>query len=435
MQRRIAIISEHASPLANAGSDADSGGQNVYVAQVALHLAAQGHRVDVFTRRDAPGQPQVLHWVPGVRVIHVDAGPAAPLRKQVLLPYMSTFLRWMCAFIAARRLHYDVVHANFWMSGLVAAGLKRRLALPYVVTFHALGAVRRQYQGVHDDFPAARYRIERQVADEADAVIAECPQDRDDLVRFYGVAEDRLWIIPCGFSPDEFFPVPRGQARRRVGLTEDARVVLQLGRMVPRKGVDTVIQGFADYARHGAGAAVLLVVGGDGGGAELARLRRIAAEEQVADKVWFGGSRPRAELRYFYSAADVFITTPWYEPFGITPLESMACATPVIGACVGGIKHSVLHGRTGWLIPPKSPSAVAERLRYCYDRPRLMERLGGRAVHHVRRHYTWDQVVTRIAGLYDDVIAGAARPGIRAARGYAAAPAPAPLQLGFGSGG
>lgn len=137
--KRIALISEHASPLAALGGT-DAGGQNVYVAQVARHLARLGYAVDVFTRRDAPHLPEVLEWVPGVRVVHVPAGPAAAIPKEQLLPLMPEFTRFMAAFMA-RGGQYDLLHANFWMSGLVAADLRRLLGVPFVITFHALGKV------------------------------------------------------------------------------------------------------------------------------------------------------------------------------------------------------------------------------------------------------------------------------------------------------
>src|SRR3954454_22902299 len=114
MVRRIAIISEHASPLAAAGG-VDSGGQNVYVAQVAKHLARLGYAVDVFTRRDSPSLPAVLEWSPGVRVVHVAAGPAQFVEKEQLLPFMPQFCAATAEFVRAHG-GYVAAHANFFMS-------------------------------------------------------------------------------------------------------------------------------------------------------------------------------------------------------------------------------------------------------------------------------------------------------------------------------
>ncbi len=245
MGMRIAMISEHASPLAGLGG-ADSGGQNVYVAQVARHLSRRGHRVDVLTRRDSADLPPILTWLDGVRVVHVPAGPPERRPKEQLLPLMEEFSRHALRY--ARHNRYDVVHAHFFMSALVGMELKKALGLPLIVTFHALGRVRRLHQGGADSFPEERLKIEDRIVAEADCLIAECPQDREDLLQLYGAERERIRIIPCGFDRREFGPADKARARAVLGLPPDEFLVLQLGRMVPRKGVDNVIRAVARSA-------------------------------------------------------------------------------------------------------------------------------------------------------------------------------------------
>ncbi len=419
--RTIAIISEHASPLAALGG-VDSGGQNVYVAQTARNLARLGYQVDIFTRRDDASLPEIYAWADGIRVIHVPAGPAHFVRKEELLGHMPAFVRYVTRFIQRQKRPYDLVHANFWMSGLVAADLKASLGLPFVITFHALGRVRRQYQGTEDGFPDQRFDAEQRVVQEADGIVAECPQDRDDLVCLYGADPAKIREIPCGFDPRELWPINKRAAARETGLSGDEWTVLQLGRMVPRKGVDTAIRGFARMVRKENVAARMLVVGGESREPdenvtpEIARLRKIAAEEGVLDRVIFSGRRNRHELKYYYSAADVFISTPWYEPFGITPVESMACGTPVIGARVGGIQHTVLDGATGYLVPPKHPEAIAERLIQLHRDPELLQTLRRQALTRVNELFTWQKVAEMLSGFYENVIAAAGTRGIDADR-------------------
>jgi glycosyltransferase involved in cell wall biosynthesis len=411
MTRRIALISEHASPLATLGG-VDAGGQNVYVAHLARRLAARGDVVDVFTRRDAPHLPDVVELAPGARVVHVPAGPAAEVAKEELLPWMPTFADWMSWYVARQGVPYDVAHANFFMSGYVAAELRQRNRLPFVVTFHALGRVRRRFQGSQDRFADERFAIEERVVFEADRIIAECPQDELDLVTLYGADRRRISIVPCGFDPGEFRPGDPIAARRRLGLDPDERIVLQLGRLVPRKGVDNVIRAVAVLRRQSGVRARLLVVGGTSRtpdparDPELARLVALAADEGVADAVMFVGRRDRAELADFYVAADVFVSTPWYEPFGITPLEAMACGTPVIGSDVGGIRFSVRHGETGFLVPPNDPGALASRLAVVLGDADLRARLSAAGIRRVNEHFTWERVATGVSAVYDDVVAG-----------------------------
>ncbi len=412
MIARIAMISEHASPLASLGG-VDSGGQNVYVSQLAHHLAARGLKVDVFTRRDDPSLPDVVDFITRVRVVHVDAGPPRVLPKEDLLPYMAEFARNMAAFSGRQRAPYDIVHANFWTSGVVAMALERDLGIPFVTTFHALGRVRKQHQGDADRFPRARERIEEEIICASSRVIAECAQDRNDLIQLYGAEPAKVCVVPCGFDPAELRPIDKRVARRELGFGVDERLILQLGRIVPRKGIDVPIRALARLRASYGIEARLIVVGGESdepspaATPEIGRLQEIAHEAGVADRVHFTGRRARPVLRYYYSAADVFITTPWYEPFGITPLEAMACATPVIGARVGGIKTTVRDGRTGFLVPPRDPDAVAERLAHLYRHPELFAELGQAGRDRALRSFTWEQVAERVTVLY----AHAARTG------------------------
>lgn len=410
MTKRIALISEHATPLGIFGG-VDSGGQNVYVGQLAKHLAAIGYDVDVFTRRDAEVLPQVVEWQQGVRVIHVPAGPAKVIPKEDLLPYMATFTAFVLDWCRTQ-VAYDLIHANFWMSALVAANVKRSLGIPFVVTFHALGRVRRLHQGTADQFPDERFAIEDRVIQEADRIIAECPQDREDLLNLYHANPDRISIVPCGFDPTEFWTIGKMRARLTLGLPPDEPIILQLGRMVPRKGVDNVIRAFSYLQKHSTHAARLLIVGGESETPdphvtpEIGRLQAIAQELGVSSRITFVGRKGREILKYYYSAADVFVTTPWYEPFGITPIEAMACGTPVIGAEVGGVKFTVKDGETGYLVPPHEPEILADRLSHLFNHPQLISLFGRQAIRRSQEHFTWEKVTSAIAALYEEVLSG-----------------------------
>jgi D-inositol-3-phosphate glycosyltransferase len=404
----IAMISEHASPLAALGG-VDSGGQNVYVAQLARTLARRGHRIVVYTRRDAADLPPSVDGPDGVRIVHVDAGPPEPIPKERLLVHMGAFGDGVRGDMERRGRGFDLVHAHFFMSALVAAEIKRTMGVPFVVTFHALGRIRRRFQGAADTFPDARFEIEERVAAEANAIVAECPQDRCDLLDLYGADAERIHVVPCGYAPDELGPMPRLDARRELGLPEDEAVVLQLGRMVPRKGVETAIRGFAAALRRRPLPARMVIVGGNSERPdpqttpEIGRLMQIAADEGIDDRVRFEGSRPRARLRAYYGAADVFVTTPWYEPFGITPVEAMACGVPTIGSAVGGIRTTVQDGETGFLVPPRDPAALAGKLAVLLHDHALRERMSRRALERARS-FTWDAVTDEMERVYEAVV-------------------------------
>ncbi len=407
--RRIAIVSDHASPLTPPGS-IDSGGQNVYVAQLSRALAQSGHAIDVFTRRDSIAQKQVVKWCDNVRVVHVPAGPAHYIPKEQMLPYIDTFARFVTRFARRQDQLYALTHANFFMSGMVAQHLKQALGIPFVITFHALGHVRRLAQGSADAFPPVRMRIEDSLMRNADRIIAECPQDRHDMEHLYGAPASRIAIAPCGFDPEELWPIPMRAARQRLELPQNKFIVLQLGRIVPRKGIDNVIASLALLRNRYGVDAELLIVGGETVTSsrydtpELARLRALARQHQVGEQVHFTGRKDRSQLRYYYSACNAFVTTPWYEPFGITPVEAMACARPVVGADVGGIKSTVVDGETGFLVAPRDPLAVADRLSVLSANPALARSMGDEGLRRAYQYYTWRIVAGKAAAIYAQVL-------------------------------
>ena len=380
----------------------------MYVAELAKHLASAGHPVDIYTRWDDPKLPKVIDWENNIRVIHVKAGPVTLLPKEELLQYMPDFKEDMIDFITTEKINYNLIHANFFMSGLVAMWLKEALNIPFVITFHALGYVRQIYQGKSDHFPPERIKIEREIVQNADAVIAECPQDKSDLIEYYNTPVDKITIIPCGFSLKEFYPISTDIARALVGLHGEEKILLQLGRMVPRKGVDNVVRSLGRLKNSGVPYR-LVIVGGETDDPnpmacpEIARLQKIARAEGVEDKVTFVGRKNREMLKYYYNAADIFISTPWYEPFGITPLESMACRTPVIGANVGGIKYSVVDGETGFLVPPNDPDALAEKVNLLISNPDLQQQMKKAAIQRVKENFTWQKVAVLVADLYKQI--------------------------------
>jgi glycosyltransferase involved in cell wall biosynthesis len=298
------------------------------------------------------------------------------------------------------------MHANFFMSGLAALKVKAALGIPLVTTFHALGRVRRIHQGASDGFPDERFAIEDGLVALSDVIVAECPQDEADLIQHYHADPARIRIVPCGFDADEFRPIGRAVAREALGWQRDEFIVLQLGRLVPRKGIDNVVRSVGVLKQAFRASARLYVVGGNSDAPnelatpEIARLRGIASECGVAAQVTFVGRRGRAQLRYFYSAADVFVTTPWYEPFGITPVEAMACGTPVVGADVGGIRYSVADGVTGFLVPPRDPAALAVRLDQLRRDPALARRMGEAGLARAHGEFTWRGVGESLAQIY-----------------------------------
>jgi D-inositol-3-phosphate glycosyltransferase len=424
---RVALVSEHASPLAVLGGT-DAGGQNAHVAALAAGLAARGVQVVVHTRRDDPDTPRRVRMGRGVIVDHVPAGPAEPIPKDELLPYMDEFAADLRRRWTAQRP--DVAHSHFWMSGYATVKAARPLGIPVLHTFHALGVVKKREQGVRDTSPPERSELEAGLLggpgyhgpDQlgVDRILATCPDEVFELLRL-GADRERVTVVPCGVDVSLFTPDGRAASRvpgARVPETRagEARRILYVGRLVERKGIGNLIAALADVP-----GAELVIAGGPDparldADADARRLQALADRYQVRERVRFLGRVDHAELPALYRSADVVACVPWYEPFGIVAVEAMACGVPVVAAAVGGLADTVIHNVTGLHVPPRQPEMIAAALRRLLDDPVLRQLFGAAGRARAVRHYAMDRVVTSTLRAYAATMASSVRmaPELRA---------------------
>ena len=401
------MVSEHASPLAALGG-VDAGGQNVHVAALSIALARRGHNVTVYTRRDDPGLPREVLIRPRLKVVHIDAGPARHVPKDALLPYMDRLAEGIAEDWGARPP--DLVHAHFWMSGLAALDAGRRpggARVPVVQTFHALGTVKRRHQGSEDTSPSQRRWLEPAVGRSVDRIIATCSDEVFEL-KAMGIDPAKVSIAPCGVDLQLFAasgaPAPRPRAPR----------ILSVGRLVPRKGVDLVIRALPLLREAGFDDVELLIVGGGGDAAvtgadpEARRLSELARELGVEDRVTLRGQVPREDMPGILRSADAVVCAPWYEPFGIVPLEAMACGVPVVAAAVGGLTDSVVDRGTGLLVPQQDPAAIAAAVAELLADPDLRAELGQAGQQRARTRFSWERVAAETEKAYQLTLAGSA---------------------------
>jgi glycosyltransferase involved in cell wall biosynthesis len=408
---RIALVSEHANPLAVVGG-VDAGGQNVHVAALAGGLVARGHDVTVYSRRDSASTPARVHAAEGYVVEHVPAGPPSDIPKDQLLPYMPAFASHLRARWAEDPV--DIVHAHFWMSGLASVRAAQASGTPVVQTFHALGTVKKRQQGGRDTSPATRVALERRLCGTVDRVIATCRDEVAELRRM-GMPAGRASVIPCGVDTEAFRPTPPPAPLAR----RDHPRLLVIGRIVERKGVGNVIEALAELP-----GVELMVAGGPAPDLvdtdpEVMRLRKVARRLGVADRVRFLGSVSRPDLPALTCSADVVVAVPWYEPFGIVPVEAMACGVPVVGSAVGGLLDTVVPGVTGELVPPRRPDLLAPVLRDLLADPARRAAYGAAGRARAVAIYQWRQVVAATEDVYASTVtsrlasAAAATPRLR----------------------
>jgi glycosyltransferase involved in cell wall biosynthesis len=401
------MVSEHASPLAALGG-VDAGGQNVHVAALSTALARMGHHVTVYTRKDDAALPPRVAIQPRLDVVHVAAGPARHVPKDKLLPYMDRLAEGIAEDWGARPP--DVVHAHFWMSGLAALDAARRsggAGVPVVQTFHALGTVKRRHQGSDDTSPPQRRWLEPAVGRAADRIIATCSDEVFEL-KAMGIDTAKISIAPCGVDLDLFAGFGAAEPRPR------NHRILSVGRLVPRKGVDLVIRALPLLREAGFDDVELLIVGGGGGAAALGadpearRLSELAVELGVDHQVTLRGQVPREDMPGILRSADVVVCAPWYEPFGIVPLEAMACGVPVVAAAVGGLTDTVVDRATGLHVPPRDPAAIAVAVAEILSDPELRSELGRAGRQRARSRYSWDRVAAETEKAYRRALADGA---------------------------
>ncbi len=394
---RITLLSLHTSPLAQPGTG-DSGGMNVYVRELAVGLAHDGHDCTVYVRSDRPGLPPRVAVEPGITVAHVPAGPPG-LAKEELPSVLATWADAVGADIE-RNGGTDVIHSNYWLSGVAGHRLKHALDVPLVSTFHTLARVK---TAAGDREPEARARAEVAVTACSDAVLASCRAEADQLASLYAVPRSRIALAPPGVEHALFSPGPRAGARAALAPLDlgERPLVLFVGRIQRLKGVDVAVKALA---RSSVGDAVLVVCGGPSGvdgTATRAEIDGLVAAHGLEGRVQVVAPRPHHELSTLYRAADVVVVPSRSESFGLVALEAAACGRPVVAADVGGLSTLVDDGRTGLLVPSRDPGAWARAIDTV-----LADGVGeamGRAGARRAAAYSWEATARQVASVYAEV--------------------------------
>jgi D-inositol-3-phosphate glycosyltransferase len=410
---RIAVVSMHTSPTASLGESAN-GGMNVYIREISAAFSRCGIATDVFTRRVGADDPAVERIAPLGRVVYLPAGHDHSDKYQ-LQHHVEEFAAEALAFIDEQRLEYQLLYSHYWLSGLVARSLRQSLGLPWVHTAHTLGKVKnRQLAPGAKPEPVERIRAEREIAVEADRLIASTDDEREDLVELYGADRDRIAVVAPGIDLATFFPMPKEDAQRKIGFP-DQRLLLFVGRLERLKGVETILRAMALAADRRHQDVRLLVLGEDSRDAEQSekdRLRGLAAELGIADRVEFLGSVAHHELPYFYAAAEACLMPSYSESFGLVGLEAQACGCAVIASNVSGLASVVREGVTGYLVDGHNPAEWADRILRLLNDPESAEQMGRRGVLLAQR-FPWGLAADRVWAEMEPLVVRAAQDAAR----------------------
>jgi len=390
----LAVLSLHSSPLAQPGTG-DSGGMNVYVRELAASLAQSGVGTTVYVRRWADHLPVEVAVEPGFRVVHVDAGPT-DLAKEDLPETVDAFTAGVAAELARRPV--DVLHANYWLSGVAGHRLKHQLGLPLVSTFHTLARVKAE---TGDLEPQRRIDAEAEVVGCSDVILANSTEEVDQLRTLYGADPRRIEVVAPGVDHAFFSPGDQRGARHALGLG-DHPILLFVGRIQPLKGLQVAVGALAGLHRPD---AELVVVGGPSGAdgdAELRAVLDLAQHLGVCQQIRFVPPQPHHLLSTYYRAADVVLVPSRSESFGLVALEAAACGVPVVAAAVGGLRTLVDHGRTGLLVDDRDPKMFAAAVASVLGDDAYAARLGSAAAQRALG-YTWSTAAARLRRVYGDL--------------------------------
>lgn len=395
-RRRVAVISLHTSPLVQPGSG-DSGGMNVYVREIVSSLSQAGIQCTTYTRADRAGLPTEVWVEPNHRVVYIQAGPHH-LPKEALPDIIDEFTDRVLDDLTENG-GADVVHANYWLSGVVAHRIKHELDIPFVSTFHTLARVKAEGG---DPESVWRDRAEAELINCADAICVSCSEEEAQFRRLYGDPQGQIEIVAPGVEHAFFAPGDQRGARAALDLPADVPVILFVGRIQPLKGPDVAIRALRELGRPD---ALLLIVGGASGNAgdvEVGRARQLVDELGLHDRVHFVEPQPHHILSTYYRAADIVIVPSRSESFGLVALEAAACGIPVVASAVGGLLSLVDHGETGFLVPDRDPVLFAKAIERILDEPLLAEAMSAASSLRASR-YTWGFAAARLRRLYADL--------------------------------
>lgn len=406
---RILMISDHADPLAEIGSK-EAGGQNIYIYYLAKFLGRLGIFVDVFTRWDRKNKKEIIAINSHVRVIRVKAGPKKYMPRDNFLRVTKEFLDNALKIIQKENLKYDIIHSNYWYSGVIGLKISKILKIPIVHVYHSIGKIRfetlKKFKLQKSDYDLFQKRIatENEIAWKTDAIVATSPVEKDIIKKIFGVPSEKIKPIAIGVDTNIFRPV-----RTKKYKNNNERIILYVGRIEWRKGIGTLLYAFKEVLLKYPNAKLQIVGGGRSQGTkklekdECSRLKKIAKDLGLSDRVNFLGAKEQKILKRYYSIADVCTVPSYYEPFGIVPLESMACGTPVVASRTGGLKYTVKEDFTGELAEPRNFNDLAKKISLVFKNGKKYYQ--EKCLMRINDNFQWEKIAREYEKFFNRLIA------------------------------
>lgn len=410
------MVSTHGYVAANPPlGAADTGGQVVYVLELSKKLAQLGYEVDIWTRQFAD-QPELEAVADQVRIIRMPCGGEQFIPKEYLYQKLPQWGENALRFIQQHGLRYEFINSHYWDAGVAGQHLSEALDVPHIHTPHSLGLWKKRQ--MENDFPGdtakfekqynftERIRQERMLYAEANLVVATTPLQLDLLLKEYEVPADNCRMIPPGYDDTRFYPVgdaSRASIRQRLGFT--GKVVMAIGRLARNKGYDLLINAFQVVVTRVPDAILHLAVGGQNLNRSeetiLAELKAQVEQLGLTSNVHFANFIPDEQLPDHYRAADLFVLSSRYEPFGMTAVEAMASGVPTVVTVHGGLYRALTFGRHALYADPFDREDLGITMWKVFRHPRVMQRLARMGAHKARSLFTWSGIAQQLVAMVE----------------------------------
>jgi D-inositol-3-phosphate glycosyltransferase len=404
------MISYHTCPLASAEGK-ETGGMNVYVLELSKQLARLGVKVDMYTRCQDPGNPEIVEVEPNLRLIHLPAGAAASLSKKEMLEVVPEFVESFTRFVTKHKLSYQVFHAHYYMSGLATEKIQQQLQwqVPMVMTFHTLALMKNLVARDNEQESPERIEVETELMKTAAQIITPSESDMRYMQYLYGAAEEKLVAVPPGVNTQVFKPIAKEQAKRELNAAADQKIILFAGRIEPLKGIDVLMYATKIVlARQPDLKLALWIVGGDvsqtpsAWSKELQKLEQLRRTLNMPESVKFMGQKTQGELPLYYNAAEVVVMASHYESFGMAALEAMACGVPVITTNVSGISSLLDEKHSKLVTSANNPLLLATQIEAVLNNQVDHQAISQSLLSKVQ-DLDWSQVAARLLKVYSQV--------------------------------
>lgn len=410
---RILLISDHADPLAEIGSK-EAGGQNIYVRYLAKFLGRVKISVDIYTRWDRKNKKEAVNLSGNLRVIRIKAGPKRYMPRDNFSGVVDEFADNILKRIEKEKIQYDIIHTNYWYSGIIGLKIAKIIKKPLVHVYHSIGKIRFESlkkfktQEGNNEFFKQRMIAEKEIADKADGIIATSPVEKEIIKTLFNTKEEKIKIITIGVDMKTFRPIITEKARISVKMENGGKNIIYVGRIEWRKGIGTLLFALRDITVEYPGVKLYIVGGGKSKSArkleevEYERIKRIANKLGLKDKVIFLGAKKQKELYKYYAASDACVVPSYYEPFGIVPIESMACGTPVVASRTGGLQYSIMDGKTGYLAEPRNYKDLAEKIKETLKNGKDFYK--SNCLERVSSEFNWEKIATQYKIYFNQLI-------------------------------